>query len=95
MEAGEDLERPMDLDPEALGFMCGLEIHQQLDTGKLHSRQPSILYDVTADTVPTSWPSYRRRLRAPSGEGGPLTSRPDSKHGGIAPSSTGGPRTLG
>ena len=70
MEAGEDLERPMDLDPEALGFMCGLEIHQQLDTGKLHSRQPSILYDVTADTVPTSWPSYRRRLRAPRGEGG-------------------------
>ena len=31
------------LDPEALGFMCGLEVHQQLATGKLHSRQPSTL----------------------------------------------------
>ena len=33
------------LDPAALGFMCGLEIHQQLATGKLHSRQPSILFE--------------------------------------------------
>ena len=41
MEAGEDLERPMDLDPEALGFMCGLEIHQQLDTGSSTPANPA------------------------------------------------------
>ena len=34
------------LDPSALGFMCGLEIHQQLNTGKLHSRMPSTLYEM-------------------------------------------------
>ena len=32
------------LDPDALGFMCGIEVHQQLATGKLHSRQPGVLY---------------------------------------------------
>ena len=40
------------LDPDALGFMCGIEVHQQLATGKLHSRQPGVLYDVTEETVP-------------------------------------------
>ena len=58
------------LDPEALGFMCGIEVHQQLATGKLHSRQTGELYDVTEDTVPESWPRTRRRLRAARGEGG-------------------------
>ena len=29
---------------EQLGFMCGIEVHQQLATGKLHSRQPSELF---------------------------------------------------
>ena len=58
------------LDPEALGFMCGIEVHQQLATGKLHSRQAGILYDVTEDTVPEAWPRTRRRLRAARGEGG-------------------------
>ena len=58
------------LDPESLGFMCGIEIHQQLATGKLHSRQPGILYDYTIDTIPESWPRAHRRLRAAQGEGG-------------------------
>ena len=29
------------LDPDALGFMCGIEVHQQLATGKLHSANPA------------------------------------------------------
>ena len=58
------------LDPESLGFMCGLEIHQQLATGKLHSRQPCTLYDYTIETIPEDWPRAHRRLRASEGEGG-------------------------
>ena len=65
-----DLTRPDALNPEALGFMCGLEVHQQLATGKLHSRQPGVLYDVTIDSVPDAWPRFARRLRAARGEGG-------------------------
>jgi len=67
-----DLTRPGALNPEALGFMCGLEVHQQLATGKLHSRQPGILYDVTIDTVPEAWPRFARKLRAARGEGGAI-----------------------
>ena len=55
---------------EQLGFMCGIEVHQQLATGKLHSRQPSELFDVTIETVPADWPRYARKLRLASGEGG-------------------------
>ncbi len=58
------------LEPEQLGFMCGLEIHQQLATGKLHSRQPGILYDHTIDTIPADWPRVSRHLRAAEGEAG-------------------------
>jgi glutamyl-tRNA(Gln) amidotransferase subunit E len=58
------------LDPAALGFMCGLEIHQQLATGKLHSRQPSVLYEHGIDEIPESWATAHRRLRAARGEGG-------------------------
>ena len=58
------------LDPESLGFMCGLEIHQQLATGKLHSRQPCTLYDYTIETIPEDWPRAHRRLRASEGEAG-------------------------
>ena len=58
------------LDPDTLGFMCGLEIHQQLDTGKLHSRQPCTLYDYTIETIPEEWFRAHRRLRASEGEGG-------------------------
>lgn len=57
-------------DTAQLGFMCGIEVHQQLATGKLHSRQPSMLYDVTIDSVPDEWPRYARKLRLASGEGG-------------------------
>lgn len=65
-----DLTRPDQLDPRSLGFMCGLEVHQQLATGKLHSRQPGELYDVTIETVPDRWPRFARKLRAARGEGG-------------------------
>ena len=58
------------LDAAALGFMCGLEIHQQLATGKLHSRQPGALYDHTIDTIPDTWGRVQRRLRAAEGEAG-------------------------
>ena len=58
------------LDPEALGFMCGLEVHQQLATGKLHSRQPSTLFEDGIDDIEGQWPSAHRRLRAARGEGG-------------------------
>ena len=60
------------LDPESLGFMCGLEIHQQLDTGKLHSRQPCTLYDFTIENIPEEWPRAHRRLRASEGEAGQI-----------------------
>ncbi len=58
------------LDPKALGFMCGLEIHQQLNSGKLHSRQPSILYELGIEAVPPNWNRVERRLNATSGESG-------------------------
>ena len=64
------VEDAASLDPHALGFMCGIEVHQQLATGKLHSREAGVLYDVTAATVPEGWPRVRRRLRAARGEGG-------------------------
>ena len=65
-----EVRKPSTLDPEQLGFMCGIEVHQQLATGKLHSRQPGELYDVTVDTLPDDWPRFERRLRASRGEGG-------------------------
>ena len=52
LEPRGDVDNPHDLDPIALGFMCGLEIHQQLATGKLHSRMPSELFDYGIDEVP-------------------------------------------
>jgi len=67
-----DVQRPESLDPDALGFMCGIEVHQQLATGKLHSRQSGELYDITADTLPEAWPRFERRLRAARGEGGAI-----------------------
>ena len=58
------------LNPTSLGFMCGLEVHQQLATGKLHSRQPSTLYEDGIEDIEGRWPSAHRRLRAARGEGG-------------------------
>ena len=48
--------------PDKLGFMCGIEVHQQLATGKLHSRQPGTLYDVTMNNS-KHWPKFEK-LRA-------------------------------
>lgn len=70
MEPEGNVATPALLDPEILGFMCGIEVHQQLATGKLHSRQPGELHDVTIDTLPKHWPKYNRRLRSARGEGG-------------------------
>ena len=70
MEPTGDVSKPDSLDPEGLGFMCGIEVHQQLATGKLHSRQPGELHDVTIDTLPDDWQRTHRRLRSASGEGG-------------------------
>ena len=50
--------------------MCGLEIHRQLDTGKLHSRQPSILWDFPLKEIPMNWARVERRLIAASGDAG-------------------------
>ena len=50
--------------------MCGIEVHQQLATGKLHSRQPGELHDITIETLPEDWQRYYRKLRSSSGEGG-------------------------
>lgn len=65
-----EVARPSELDPAGLGFMCGLEIHQQLNTGKLHSRMPSTLYEMGIDEIPSEWKREARRLRAAQGEGG-------------------------
>ena len=67
-----DLTDAKSLSPEQLGFMCGIEVHQQLATGKLHSRQPGDLYDVTMETLPKDWPRFSRKLRAARGEGGKI-----------------------
>ena len=72
MEPVGDIATPSKLDPESLGFMCGIEVHQQLATGKLHSRQPGEMHDVTIDTVPSQWPRVHRKLRSTVGEGGKI-----------------------
>ena len=72
MEPDGDVSAPSKLDPESLGFMCGIEVHQQLATGKLHSRQPGEMHDVTIETIPKSWPRVKRKLRSAVGEGGSI-----------------------
>ncbi|MEK6961324.1 MAG: Glu-tRNA(Gln) amidotransferase subunit GatE [Nanoarchaeota archaeon] len=52
------------IDYKNIGFRCGLEIHQQLETGKLFCRCPSIVHDFDPDI------HVRRRLRPVAGEGG-------------------------
>ncbi len=56
-----------DLDYVALGFMCGLEIHQQLDTNKLFSPCPSEVVDPDA-VAQRSLAQYDRRLKATQSE---------------------------
>lgn len=70
MEPIGEITEPDTLDPVSLGFMCGLEIHQQLATAKLHSRMPSKLYEYKYEDIPPEWPRSTRRLRASRGEGG-------------------------
>ena len=70
MEPIGDISEPQSLDSVALGFMCGLEIHQQLATRKLHSRMPSDLYEIKLDEIPDDWNRSIRRLRASEGEAG-------------------------
>jgi len=50
---------------EKLGFMCGLEIHQQLDTNKLFCECPSLVNDPSDPDIVVG-----RRLRALAGETG-------------------------
>ncbi len=54
----------MNKDYAKLGFKAGLEIHQQLDTGKLFSGAPSYLKSEEPDYV------LKRRLHAVAGESG-------------------------
>jgi len=72
MEPIGEVSDPESLNPTALGFMCGLEIHQQLDTGKLHSRMPSELFDFKFEEIPKNWNRFERKLRAARGEGGKI-----------------------
>jgi len=51
-----------DLDYSKLGLKCGIEIHQQLDTGKLFCSCPSRVREDAPDVV------VQRRLRAVAGE---------------------------
>ena len=62
MEPRGDIDSPSNLDPQSLGFMCGLEIHQQLDTGKLHSRMPSQLFDFSLAEIPDYWTRSERNV---------------------------------
>ena len=54
------------IDYSALGFKCGIEIHQQLDTKKLFCNCPSILRDDSPHFT------VERRLRAVAGETGEI-----------------------
>jgi Glu-tRNA(Gln) amidotransferase subunit E-like FAD-binding protein len=58
----------MALDYSALGFKCGVEIHQQLETNKLFCNCPSIVRDDKADI------NIIRKLRAVAGESGLIDS---------------------
>src|SRR3989344_8655125 len=54
------------MDYKKLGFKCGLEIHQQLDSHKLFCNCPSILDDTKGDIL------IKRKLRGVVGETGLL-----------------------
>ncbi len=54
------------MDYNAIGFKCGLEIHQQLDTNKLFCSCPSASSEGSPDRT------VRRRLRASAGESGKI-----------------------
>lgn len=52
------------MDYEKLGFKCGLEIHQQLETHKLFCECPSLVHDDNPSI------KFKRKLRAVAGETG-------------------------
>tara|TARA_Y100000310_G_scaffold342637_1_gene446701 strand:+ start:2469 stop:3890 length:1422 start_codon:yes stop_codon:yes gene_type:complete len=54
----------MNIDYKKLGFKCGIEIHQQLETHKLFCNCPSVVNDKTPDIT------FERKLRAVAGETG-------------------------
>jgi glutamyl-tRNA(Gln) amidotransferase subunit E len=60
------------LDYTAIGFRCGLEIHQQLDTGKLFSRVPSEVIDGEEELRRRTIGAVLRTLRATGGETGEM-----------------------
>ncbi len=47
-------------------LVCGLEVHQQLNTGKLHCRCPSVLHEDAPSLI------VRRKIRAVAGETGKI-----------------------
>ncbi len=55
-----------DIDYQKIGFKCGIEIHQQLETRKLFCRCPSIVHDKQPNI------SFRRMLRPVVGETGEI-----------------------
>lgn len=55
----------MELDYKKLGFKCGIEIHQQLETHKLFCKCPSIVHDDNKSNI-----FLERNLRAVAGETG-------------------------
>lgn len=57
-----DYKEMTEPDYKKLGFKCGIEIHQQLETHKLFCGCPSIIRDDEPDVV------VRRRMRAVAGE---------------------------
>ena len=65
MKEPEDINSIKELDYEKLGLLCGLEIHQQLNTGKLFSRSPTQIEDNSNLTNKVT-----RQLRFSSGEAG-------------------------
>ncbi len=58
------MEQKKMLDYKKLGFKCGIEIHQQLETHKLFCSCPSIVHDNNPDII------VKRKLRAVAGETG-------------------------
>lgn len=56
------------LDFKKLGFKCGIEIHQQLDTSKLFCNCPSLIRDDKPDYI------IKRNLKAVIGESGDIDS---------------------
>lgn len=65
------LSQTKELDYKAIGFRCGLEIHQQLATGKLFSRLPSEVLDPDEIAARTTG-EVVRTLRATGSETGAI-----------------------